>query len=88
MKHYFDGILRRNSRPEILSKKFFIKSPYPYLSNSTDLRKFLSENFEVAKSFPSREKQIKICQNAPKSTAQGLDFPEIARARFKIANLT
>ena len=28
MKHHFDGILREIYKP---SKKFFIKSPYPYL---------------------------------------------------------
>ena len=28
-------------------------------------KKFLSENFEVSKSFPSREKKMQICQNAP-----------------------
>ena len=33
MKHYFGGILRRIYKP---SKKFFIKSPYPYVSKCTD----------------------------------------------------
>jgi hypothetical protein len=33
MKNYFGGKLRRIYEP---SKKFFIKSPYPYLSKCTD----------------------------------------------------
>jgi hypothetical protein len=36
MKHYFAGILRRIYKP---SKKFFIKSPYPYRSKCTDPKK-------------------------------------------------
>ena len=33
MTHHFGSILRRIYKP---SKKFFIKSPYPYLSKCTD----------------------------------------------------
>jgi hypothetical protein len=37
-------------------------------------RKFLSENFEVAKCFPSREKieKMQICLNAPTSSSVSL----------------
>jgi hypothetical protein len=48
MKHYFGGILRRIYEP---SKKFFIKSPYTYLSKCTDpLKSFLSR-LETENSF-------------------------------------
>ena len=56
-----DDLYSKNNKSEeiqIIQSK--LKSSNLYSKN------FLYENFKVAKSFPSRQEKVQICQNAPR----------------------